>query len=56
MAKWIIKQIFIEYWDAFTKGYGNNIAESVFHDFSSTFALEYIRCKETITIHHYNCI
>jgi hypothetical protein len=32
MAKGIIKQIFIEHWDGFTKKYGNNIRESVFHE------------------------
>lgn len=31
MAKGIIKQIFIDHWDRFTKEYGNNILESVFH-------------------------
>lgn len=32
MAKGIIKQIFIDHWDGFTKEYGNNIRESVFHE------------------------
>jgi hypothetical protein len=32
MTKGMIKQIFIDHWDGFTKEYGNNIRESVFHE------------------------
>ena len=32
MARGVIKQIFIDHWDDFTKKYGKNIRESVFHE------------------------